>query len=128
MEDVNERSKDGGAFVRFSFVPPTPAYADGAAVEGTQDEERVLQIIEKESRDAVSSRGYKPWFTWGESRAFLVKVSATWGGAWELELIRRGSQGKPWMEDMNRFPSSTIRVEFEGPEVRSSPRSPAIPF
>lgn len=85
MEDVNERSKDGGAFVRFSFVPPSPAYAEeGAAVEGTQEEEgRVLNVVEKEARAAIASRGYKPWFTWGESRAFLVKVSA-------------GSQRRSW--------------------------------
>lgn len=39
-------------------------------------------------------------------------------------MLTRQLQGKPWMEDMNRFPSNTIRVEFEGPEVRYSQPDP----
>ncbi|KAL8283768.1 hypothetical protein RQP46_005200 [Phenoliferia psychrophenolica] len=55
--------------------------------------------MEKEARDALATRdSIKPWFIFGNSRAFLVK-------------------GKPWLEDMNRFSNNSIRVEFEGPEI-----------
>lgn len=43
--------------------------------EEIDSEKRVLEVVERETAEAVAGRGYKPWFTFGESRAFLVKVS-----------------------------------------------------
>ena len=54
-------------------------------------------LLQNESLD---KHALKPWYSLGRpSRAFLVR-------------------GEPWMEDMNRFPSREIRVDFEGSEVR----------
>ncbi|KAM0751298.1 hypothetical protein T439DRAFT_313608 [Meredithblackwellia eburnea MCA 4105] len=100
VEDVTPREKDGGAFVKFSYIPPETPYEESERTPEEQKalEDRCKEILEKEAQDAVAVRGYKPWFVMGESRVFLVK-------------------GKPWLEDMNRFPNGKIRVEFEGPEI-----------
>ncbi|KAI5481498.1 mitochondrial escape protein 2 [Pseudohyphozyma bogoriensis] len=97
--DVYPREKDGGAFLKFSYIPPHPN------LEQVQDplelrklEEETIAILEKEARDAIAAKGFKPWFAFANSKAFFVR-------------------GKPWMEDMNRFPNSRIRVEFEGPVI-----------
>lgn len=76
VESVVERSKDGGAFVQFSYELPRATEEDeiGEKEEGEM-ERRVLEVVERETAEAVAGRGYKPWFTFGESRAFLVKVS-----------------------------------------------------
>jgi hypothetical protein len=133
VESVEPRAKDGGAFVRFSFKVPEKVWAavDGVSAEGETDEAlkqsrlreveaKIAKIIEDEAvrfssfcssfvsiltsvylqGAALEKSGWKPWFALGRpSKAFLVR-------------------GRPWMEDMNRFPSREIRVEYEGPAVR----------
>ncbi|GAA5851864.1 hypothetical protein JCM8547_000081 [Rhodosporidiobolus lusitaniae] len=112
VESVEPRAKDGGAFVRFSFKVPEKVWesVDGVGAEGEVDEAlrqkrlreveaKIAKLIEKEAAEALNKSGWKPWFALGRpSRAFLVK-------------------GRPWMEDLNRFPSREIRVEYEGPEI-----------
>ncbi|KDE03772.1 hypothetical protein MVLG_05774 [Microbotryum lychnidis-dioicae p1A1 Lamole] len=112
VEQVTPRAKDGGAFVRFSWSVPTrpflehdPVALDKAAREADKTVVDALYEIESEAKTVLKSRELKPWwefssrwFSWAQPQAFLVK-------------------GKPWMEDMNRFPNSTIRIEFEGPEI-----------
>lgn len=34
-----------------------------------------------------------------------------------VRSLTQGAQGTPWLEDMDRYPNSTIRIDFEGPEV-----------
>ncbi|BGP28115.1 mitochondrial escape protein 2 [Rhodotorula toruloides] len=116
IEGVDPRAKDGGAFVRFSFTVPErirkeieaemEASEEGESVDeavkktrAKEAEEKVAAVIEKEARDALQKSGFRPWFSLGRPcRAFLVR-------------------GRPWMEDMNRFPSREIRVEYEGNEI-----------
>ncbi|BGO96195.1 hypothetical protein NBRC10512_003414 [Rhodotorula toruloides] len=116
IEGVDPRAKDGGAFVRFSFTVPErirkeieaemEASEDGEPVDeavkktrAKEAEEKVAALIENEARDALQKSGFRPWFSLGRPcRAFLVR-------------------GRPWMEDMNRFPSREIRVEYEGNEI-----------
>lgn len=120
IEGVDPRAKDGGAFVRFSFTVPErirkeieaemEASEDGEPVDeavkktrAKEAEEKVAALIENEARDALQKSGFRPWFSLGRPcRAFLVR-------------------GRPWMEDMNRFPSREIRVEYEGNEVSHDP-------
>lgn len=66
VESVQAREKDGGAFVRCSYIPdkPAPGQEDTALQEITQ---RVIQHY--------NGKGERPWYTWKTSRAHLVKVS-----------------------------------------------------
>ncbi|GAA5890442.1 hypothetical protein JCM6882_002922 [Rhodosporidiobolus microsporus] len=112
VECVEPRAKDGGAFVQVSFnVPEKVKQAlENAAEEGELDEAgqqkkakeieaKIAKIIEKEAIDALFRSGFRPWFALHRpSKTFLVK-------------------GRPWMEDMNRFPSREIQVQFEGPDL-----------
>ncbi|KAK9895624.1 hypothetical protein P389DRAFT_152177 [Cystobasidium minutum MCA 4210] len=91
VESVQAREKDGGAFVKCSYIPdkPAPGQEDTALKEIT---DRVISHY--------NEKGDRPWYTWKTSRAHLVK-------------------GKPWLEDiLNRFPSRDLKVEFtSGPEL-----------
>lgn len=52
VEEVTPRAKDGGAFVKFSWVLPTPPYeVDGIEEPDLKkkEEERVLKILEQEA-------------------------------------------------------------------------------
>lgn len=91
VEAVEAREKDGGAFVRCSYIPDS-------TVAGQADTS--LEDLQKKITSYYDSLVERPWYTWRASRAHLVK-------------------GKPWREDIiNRFPSSTLRLEFqEGPEL-----------
>lgn len=66
VESVQAREKDGGAFVKCSYIPdkPAPGQEDTALQEITQ---RVIQHY--------NEKGERPWYTWKTSRAHLVKVS-----------------------------------------------------
>ena len=92
VESVEAREKDGGAFVRCSYIP------DSTVAGGQADTS--LQDIRKRVTQYYDSLGERPWYSWRTSRAHLV-------------------MGRPWREDiMNRFPSPTLRLEFQdGPEL-----------
>lgn len=92
VESVEAREKDGGAFVRCSYIP------DSTVVAGQADTS--VQDLTRQVTAYYDSLAERPWYTWRTSRAHLVK-------------------GRPWREDiMNRFPSPTLRLEFQdGPEL-----------
>lgn len=100
VEDVMPREKDGGAFVKFSYVPPTAPFAELG--DGPEDLEARRQIeikckgiMEKEASDALAVRDIKPWFIFGPSRAFLVKVRLSDGaGSTAALLIGTNLSGK----------------------------------
>ncbi|GAA5900008.1 Yme2p [Sporobolomyces salmoneus] len=93
VEEIKTREKDGGAFVRISWD-------EQRANENELGEEKIRSLVEDEAQHALEKAAFKPWFNVLNQtpKAFLVK-------------------GRPWMEDMNRFPSRELIVEFEGPEI-----------
>lgn len=85
--------------MRMSFSLPTDPFADPA--DQVDDAAAVAQaeaILLKEVKEAIAVAQYRPWWSWRANRVFPVR-------------------GKLWLEDLNRFPSRTLRVEFEGPEL-----------
>lgn len=96
VEEIKTREKDGGAFVRISWDRIR-------AQENELSEEKVRKLVEEEAVHALEKADFKPWFNvLGQTpKVFLVR-------------------GRPWMEDMNRFPARELIVEFEGPEVSLS--------
>lgn len=93
VEEIETREKDGGAFVRISWDQERSR-------ENELGEDRVRHLVEDEAQLALAKSSFRPWFNVLNQtpKAFLVK-------------------GRPWMEDMNRFPSRELIIEFEGPEV-----------
>jgi hypothetical protein len=67
VESVTAREKDGGAFVKCSYIPdqPAPGQTDTA-----------LQEIVDRVIHAYNEKGERPWYSWKTSRAHLVKVGA----------------------------------------------------
>jgi hypothetical protein len=66
----------------------------GAFVKFSHEPQIQLKEIEGTLRDYLKNNPIKPWFNpWRRVRTFLV-------------------QGKPWIEDLRRFPSPRLRVEF----------------
>jgi len=66
----------------------------GAFVKFSHDPQIQIQEIEGTLRDYLKKNPIKPWFNpWRRVRTFLV-------------------QGRPWVEDLRRFPSSKLKVEF----------------
>ncbi|KAK4056076.1 mitochondrial escape protein 2 [Microbotryomycetes sp. JL221] len=114
VDGVYPRAKDGGAFVEFSFKAPTLPYTESSTVDHAANDEsdnlkhnqlkheqQALLTIEKETSTMLETVNFKPWyiFNWGKSSAKLV-------------------QGKPWNEDMMRYPYNTIKIEFaSGPDL-----------
>lgn len=92
VEAVESREKDGGAFVRCSYIPDTEV-AEGRADTSLED-------LTRQVTTHYDNLAERPWYSWRTSRAHLVK-------------------GRPWREDiLNRFPSNTLRLEFQdGPEL-----------
>lgn len=92
VEAVYPREKDGGAFVKFSWSLPQQPFAEEAEAgdevakaREQEQEKEVLEILEKQSVQAIEATRFKPWstFTWVSALAgkmqvapaFLVKVS-----------------------------------------------------
>lgn len=76
----------------------------GAFVKFSHDPHVQLSDVEKQLRAYLKQSSVKPWFNPFRSvRSFLV-------------------QGRPWVEDMVRFPSAKLKVEF----VPSAPESQAV--
>lgn len=95
------QTQDGGALVPFTYALPEALYDTGGPVDAqlqAQEERRILDVVLDETKNAVIARNHRPWFSWRESHVFLVK-------------------GELWIEDLNRFPNNTIKVQFDGPEI-----------
>lgn len=66
----------------------------GAFVKFSHEPQVGVQEIEAKLRDFLKKNPIKPWFNpWRRVRTFLVR-------------------GRPWVEDLRRFPSSKLKVEF----------------
>ena len=76
----------------------------GAFVKFSHDPQVQAPEIEKTLRNFLKQNPVKPWFNpFRQVTTFLV-------------------HGKPWVEDLNRFPSSRVKVEF----VQAEPGQPAV--
>ncbi|KAK0559235.1 mitochondrial escape protein 2 [Tilletia horrida] len=90
LVDVQERLKDGGAFGVFQYRLKEDHFA------GTSEErDSALLDIEDHLQKSIKHIS-TPW------ASFLGKPA--------VHVVR----GKPWMEDLNRFPASRIKVVLEG--------------
>lgn len=77
VTEVLTRVADGGAFVKFSYVPGEEA-----------------KTIEKRVKDFLKDKPIKPWFNpFQRVRTSLVL-------------------GRPWIEDLHRWPNPRLKVEF----------------
>lgn len=86
---TEKQPKDGGVFLRFSFVPTSSS--PSAALK--EIEERLKHVV----RETQGS--FKTWNSIGSAaKLWLVK-------------------GRPWHEDLSRFASARVKVTFEGPDV-----------
>ncbi|KAI6036881.1 RNA12 protein-domain-containing protein [Pisolithus microcarpus] len=65
-----------------------------------ETEEHAIDAIESDLKDEIESHGGMPsWLGLSRGSVWLVK-------------------GRPWREDMNRYPSTVVKVAFEGPDIR----------
>ncbi|KAJ7197249.1 RNA12 protein-domain-containing protein [Mycena pura] len=88
----------------FTIVDIQPYYKDGGAFVTFEytasDSENAIRTIEAELKEEVAKRGGLPsWWQGARANVWLVK-------------------GKPWTEDMWRFPTQFVNVAFEGPDIR----------
>ncbi|CAO1635155.1 unnamed protein product [Sympodiomycopsis kandeliae] len=96
---AEERLKDGGAFLSFTFSPlhrPAPA----APLYETRDE--ALQHIEQAVKSGLK-RTYTP------TEALML----SWGTKPSVHVVK----GKPWLEDLNRYPALGLRVNLSGGDL-----------
>jgi len=132
--------KDGGVFMHFSYVPPIQAQEE-EAVTATAPEVIVNPtspgrlFLPQIHQAAERHGGFPNWLgQWWVQKGLRTAVGhqkfpgrdvletedanksqglrwmAGGGRVWVVK-------GKQWTEDMNRFPSSRLRVEFDGPDV-----------
>ncbi|KAI6116935.1 RNA12 protein-domain-containing protein [Pisolithus croceorrhizus] len=65
-----------------------------------ETEEHAMDAIESDVKDEIDRHGGMPsWLGLSRGSVWLVK-------------------GRPWREDMNRYPSTLVKVAFEGPDIR----------
>jgi hypothetical protein len=93
-----------------SAIPPdlpitpktmTPRPKDGGAfLRFEYDKDSIsLEEIQKITKKYLKNHTERPWFNpFKRMEAYIV-------------------QGRPWVEDLHRFPSKRLRVEFEGPDL-----------
>jgi len=132
--------KDGGVFMHFSYIPPKQVEEE-EAVTATAPEVIVNPtspgrlFLPQIHQAAERHGGFPNWLgQWWVRRGLGAAVShqkfpgrnvlETEGASQSqgLRWLAGGGRvwvvkGKQWTEDMNRFPSSRLRVEFDGPDV-----------
>ncbi|EPS43002.1 hypothetical protein H072_3007 [Dactylellina haptotyla CBS 200.50] len=79
-----------------------PRIKDGGAfVKFMQPANMTAHQVEKRMQELLETKTVRPWFNpFGRMRCFLV-------------------EGRPWLEDLHRFPAARLKVEFEGADVSS---------
>ncbi|KAJ6606606.1 RNA12 protein-domain-containing protein [Mycena vulgaris] len=103
LELLKSRLSDNIKAHSFTVVDVQPYHKDGGAFVTfdytASDPEDALKTIEAELKAEARKRGGLPsWLGSG-------------GGIW---LVK----GRPWIEDMWRFPSSILNIAFDGPDIR----------
>ncbi|KAF8208561.1 RNA12 protein-domain-containing protein, partial [Mycena galopus ATCC 62051] len=87
----------------FTVVSLEPYHKDGGVMCGFEftadDEEAALKTIKAELKAETEKHGGLPsWVEGAGARCWLV-------------------EGKPWIEDMQRYPSTFLRITFDGPDI-----------
>jgi hypothetical protein len=79
----------------------TPRPKDGGAfLRFAYDKDAIsLDEIQKRTKAYLKEQVERPWFN-------PIKKIDAW-------IVR----GRPWVEDLHRFPSKRLRIEFEGPDL-----------
>ncbi|PWN18397.1 hypothetical protein BCV69DRAFT_314598 [Microstroma glucosiphilum] len=92
------RLKDGGGFLSFTYTPK------GAPLPATPADtpDPALFDIETAVKKGLK-RAYNP------NQALLL----SWGSIPSVHVVK----GKPWLEDLNRFPSSTLKITLVGGDL-----------
>ncbi|KAF8556910.1 hypothetical protein OG21DRAFT_506541 [Imleria badia] len=87
----------------FKVLSLQPYQKDGGVfvkfAYSASDKESALKDIEDELREEADKHAMPSW------------AGLDWGNVW---LVK----GQPWLEDMNRYPSTMVKVGFEGPDVQ----------
>lgn len=79
----------------------TPRPKDGGAFLRFSYDSNIISLedIQKQTRQHLKNHAERPWFN-------PFKRMDAW-------IVR----GRPWIEDLQRYPSKRLRVEFEGPDL-----------
>jgi len=79
----------------------TPRPKDGGAFLrfGYDNTKISLDEIQKQTRQYLKTQRERPWFN-------PIKIMDGF-------IVR----GRPWIEDLHRYPSKRLKVEFEGPDL-----------
>jgi hypothetical protein len=72
VDAVEAREKDGGAFVKCSYLLLNPTSLDGS--KELQHDDGTAHDIAKEVIAAYNAKGERPWYSFRTSQAHLVKV------------------------------------------------------
>ncbi|RVD88473.1 uncharacterized protein DFL_002658 [Arthrobotrys flagrans] len=77
-----------------------PRIKDGGAfVKFVKPANTTDREVERQMRDLLQQKKLRPWYSpFGQVRCFLV-------------------EGRPWLEDLQRFPATRLKVEFEGQDI-----------
>ncbi|GJJ12482.1 hypothetical protein Clacol_006724 [Clathrus columnatus] len=94
---VNPRIKDGGVFIEFYYISDSEATT---ASNSTLVDDPALTKIQSTMLEKINSQGGLP-----------SSIPFKTGHIWRVI-------GYPWKEDMRRYASRTLRVEFDGPDIR----------
>jgi hypothetical protein len=79
----------------------TPRPKDGGAFLRFEFDKATISLdeIQKRTKKYLKTHPDRPWFN-------PLRGMEAW-------IVR----GRPWIEDLHRFPSKRLRVEFEGPDL-----------
>lgn len=91
--------KDGGAFLSFTY---SPAHAPPPAAPKYEARDEALLHIEDKLKSELK-----------RSNNILERALLSWGTRPSVHVVR----GKPWLEDLNRFPALRLKVTLSGGDL-----------
>ncbi|KAJ9121916.1 hypothetical protein QFC24_004498 [Naganishia onofrii] len=136
LEGLEIAQKDGGVFLNYSYIPPSST-TEATPTKPFNPAKEFLPLL---SDSARRHGGFPSWLGNWWASTFLpgppdlpTTVADEEVEATLTQSIKQTTRPKPlfgfgdgrcwavrgrqWMEDMNRFPSNRLRVEFDGPDV-----------
>jgi hypothetical protein len=147
LEGLEVARKDGGVFLNYSYIPPPPVpTADGTPAKPFNPAKAFLPLLsESAQRHGGFPSWLGKWWassvlpgppdlptSVADEEVEALTVDAPERASRHSTIIANKKQkiffglgdgrcwavrGRQWMEDMNRFPSNRLRVEFDGPDV-----------